>query len=142
MLFSGILLILLLCRKERFQAELFVGYECARTASSELMRQAPSTEEAFTYCFSLAPEHPRYPGQAQVGEKRKRPPKKKKKKAEAKKTPEQANNFFCEHCQVKLASQAKWNGHVNSPRHSKAVKAAKKNKNLQTNSQPAKKRRA
>lgn len=127
--------------KDSFQAELFVGYECARTASSELMRQAPSTEEAFTYCFALAPEHPRYPStQAQVGEKRKRP-KKKKKKTEAKITPEQANNFFCEHCQVKFASQAKWNGHVNSPRHSKAVKAAKKNK-IQAGSQPAKKRRA
>ena len=132
---------LYLIHKEPFQADLFVGYEVARTASSELMRQAPSTDDAFIYCFALSSKHPRRcgieeeklpEGEESASLKRKRPLKKKKLSTDA--------SFDCHHCGVKMATQAKWNGHINSPKHSKALKAAKKATNLQKQTKPPKKK--
>merc|ERR1712137_1336639 len=96
---------LVLSREIEFNAKEFVGYECCRTASGELFRKAPSTDDAITYCFALAPSHPRHLKHV-IPTPEKKPKKKKPKKPEA---------FYCDICDVRCGNQKKWNGHVNSP---------------------------
>lgn len=97
------------------------------------MRQAPSTEAAFTHCFSLSNDHPRNTGLISPEtnlKKRKQRPKKKKKS--------EGNNFKCDVCNVSCSSQGKWNGHINSAKHSKNVKQAKKQNPTQQTKPPKK----
>ena len=98
------------------------------------MRQAPSTENAFQYFFELGPEHSRAVNKNTSLKKRKRRESIKKKKKPTQNT--ETKSLFCKVCNIQCANQSKFNGHINSPKHSKNLKKAK-----QQNQQPPKKKR-
>ena len=109
----------------------YPGYDVARTASGELQRKAPSTEDAYTYCFKLAKSHSR------ISEINEQLSAEKQKEKQKKMSDPLQKKFSCVVCEFACVGVKRWNGHINSPKHSKSVKEAKKAGKLPAALKPA-----
>ncbi|KAI9990088.1 hypothetical protein PInf_020398 [Phytophthora infestans] len=118
-------------RTEVFDASIYSGYEPQRTHPASLRGEPPSTTGAHYFIFALDKS-------VQVVDPRQRVPQDLKanelvcgsavKKEQAKKKTTPPTKMSCQPCGLTFRDVKKYNGHMNSAKHAKKVKALKKKK--------------
>ncbi|DBA01132.1 TPA: hypothetical protein N0F65_001760 [Lagenidium giganteum] len=122
-------------RVEPFDSSLYAGYEPQRTHPAAFRGEPPSTDGANTFVFTIDPtltvEDPRHQA-VKTSTKHSQSNKQTKAVASTKKEakPAVAPVMDCKVCRLSFRDAKKYNGHINSSKHAKKVKAAKKQKSL------------
>ncbi|OQS03651.1 hypothetical protein THRCLA_04031 [Thraustotheca clavata] len=109
-------------RLDPFDINLYPGYEAQRTHPASFRGEPPSTKGAKIHVFSIDPSWVKPQEEEVVA------PVAKEKKPEKKLVKEKKQVWKCEPCKITFGLQTKYNAHINSSKHSKVVKALKKQK--------------
>jgi 25S rRNA (uracil2634-N3)-methyltransferase len=119
-------------RTEKFDSSLYAGYEPQRTHPASFRGEPPTTSNAFTHIFvldkTLTPEIPLTQGRANHANKLAQSKASSKKSNSSNKI--SSSVLQCKVCQVTLKDQKKYNAHINSAKHARKIKAAKKNQSI------------
>ncbi|RLN87904.1 hypothetical protein BBJ28_00016225 [Nothophytophthora sp. Chile5] len=123
-------------RTEPFDASIYSGYEPQRTHPATFRGEPPSTTGAHYFIFaadkSLQPTDPRQRVPQAVTQEEKATQNSRGKEAETPKKAVEASalatKMACQTCGLTFRDVKKYNGHMNSAKHAKKVKAMKKTK--------------